>query len=633
MTSPIERQAQQQKTVLLYRNSGIALWVNLIVASLLALVNLRFGAPAVATIGWLCLIVATATARRVLARRFFAAQPADADAGKWRWRYIRATASVAAAWAVGSVLFMWGLSDVARLFTALVLCGMVAGAVPILAPVPAAFRAFALVVALPTAGVLLLQANSVLQWTLFFMTIVFLAAVLTSASFVHRMLGASIRLGLEKAQLLHTLERARGAAEVALEASNLSLWELDLATGRLHLDEWWHRIVGYEPGKRSVSLLELARAIHPDDRRRIGRAAVSAIKSTESANFREEFRVRGAEGRWQWISCRGRVVERGADGKAVRALGTTIDIGQRKAAEAALASSERRYRTMFENASIGIAVTTQDGSIIKANDTMMRMFGYDPQERFQVDSRTLYADPAKREEWLEILRQNGVVHGHEVQFRRRDGGLFFGSLTVNQLDPDHGDAFLVMVEDVTESRLWRETMYNQAHYDWLTNLPNRRLVLDRVNQAMIDARRRGRAAAVLFIDLDNFKEVNDSLGHDAGDQLLREVAARLNAIVRRGDAVCRQGGDEFIVVLTDLDNPQGASAISMKIIEALSGTMRIHERVLTIKASIGISIYPDDAPRDSAEFVKQADAAMYAAKRDGGNRFRYHHDSREKLGV
>src|SRR5690349_11627476 len=157
MTSPIEAQAQLQKTVLLYRNAGIAFWVNLVVASLLALVNLGFGAPAVASVGWVCLIVVASAARKVLARRFFAARRTEADAIKWRRRYIGATASVATAWAVGSVLFMWGLPDVARLFTALVLCGMVAGAVPILAPVPAAFRAFALLIALPTAGVLLFQ--------------------------------------------------------------------------------------------------------------------------------------------------------------------------------------------------------------------------------------------------------------------------------------------------------------------------------------------------------------------------------------------------------------------------------------------------------------------------------------------
>ncbi len=396
MTSPIEAQAQLQQTVLLYRNAGIAFWVNLAVASLLALVNFGFGAPAVATVGWVCLVVAASSARQVLARRFFAARRTEADAIKWRRRYIGATASVATAWAVGSVLFMWGLPDVARLFTALVLCGMVAGAVSILAPVPAAFRAFAVLIALPTAGVLLLQANSPLQWALALMTIVFLVGVLASASFVHRMLGSSIRLGLEKAQLLHKLERARGAAEVALAASNLSLWELDLTSGRLHLDEHWHRIVGSEPGKRAVSLFGLARAIHPEDRRRIPRAALDAVKSTEPAGFREEFRVRAADGGWHWITCRGKVVERGDDGKALRALGTTIDIGQRKAAEAALASSEHRYRTMFENALIGIAVTTLDGTIIKANDTMLRMFGYDPKDRFQLDSRALYADPAKR---------------------------------------------------------------------------------------------------------------------------------------------------------------------------------------------------------------------------------------------
>jgi diguanylate cyclase (GGDEF)-like protein/PAS domain S-box-containing protein len=632
MAKAIEAQAQQHKTVLLYCNAGIALWVNLVIASLLAFVNLWFGAPAVATIAWLALIVVASAARRVLALRFFAAQPNEADAIKWRRRYIAATACVAIAWAAGSVLFMWGLPDIARLFTALVLCGMVSGAVPILAPVPAAFRTFALLVALPTAGVLLLQANSALRWAPAFVTIVFLIAVLASAGFVHRALDASIRLGLEKAQLLGKLERARGAAEAALEASNLSLWEFDLTAGRLHLDEHWHQIVGSEPAQRIVSVFGLARAIHPEDRRRVGDAAVAAIKGQATA-FREDFRVRMADGGWQWVACRGKVVERGTDGRALRALGTTIEISRRKAAEEALASSERRYRTMFQNAPIGIAVTAPDGTIIRANDTLIRMFGYDPKERSRINSRSVYADPATRDEWLQMLRQNGAVRGFEVEFKRRDGDRFFGSLTVNPLDPERADAFLVMVEDVTESRLWREKMYHQAHYDWLTNLPNRRLLLDRVNQAMVGARQHGRAAAVLFVDLDGFKQVNDSLGHDVGDELLREVAQRLMGIVRRGDAVCRQGGDEFVVVLTDLQTPRDASAIADKIIGALRAPMRIREHALTIAASIGISAYPDDAPRDAADLVKKADEAMYAAKQHGANQYRWHDKSDHKSGA
>jgi diguanylate cyclase (GGDEF)-like protein len=213
------------------------------------------------------------------------------------------------------------------------------------------------------------------------------------------------------------------------------------------------------------------------------------------------------------------------------------------------------------------------------------------------------------------------VHGDEAQFRRRDGTQFFGSLSVDQVRQDSGVFLLVMLEDITQRRAWREKIYHQAHYDALTDLPNRRLMLDRVNQAMDDAQRRQRWAAVLFLDLDCFKQVNDSLGHDVGDRLLKEVAARLKAVVRRGDTICRHGGDEFVVVLTDLDHPQDASAIAVKILEALRLPIAVDQNRLTATTSIGIGVYPDGSTPDANELVKKADEAMYAAKQDGGNRY------------
>jgi diguanylate cyclase (GGDEF)-like protein len=191
---------------------------------------------------------------------------------------------------------------------------------------------------------------------------------------------------------------------------------------------------------------------------------------------------------------------------------------------------------------------------------------------------------------------------------------------------------LGQIEDITERRLWREQMFHQAYYDPLTDLPNRRLLLDRVNQALADAHRHRRSTAILFLDLDHFKEINDSLGHDAGDQLLKEVAERLKRCVRRGDTVSRQGGDEFVIVLADMEQPQDASIISRKILEALGVPIRIKDDVLTVTTSIGISVYPSDATGDGYELIKKADEAMYMAKQEGRNRYRYYHETVDVLG-
>jgi len=213
--SAIEAEAQRLKTVLLYRNAGIAQSVNIVNGTLLAYVNFTLHTPAGLAAVWWFLIVAIAVGRYFLARRFFASDPDAAASMAWRQRYLLATALAAAAWAAGTVIFMWNAPDGARLFTGLVLSGMVAGAVPILAPVKVVFRIFALLLILPMSVAILLQANTPLHWAFGFMTLVYLAAMLASAQYLHETLDVSIRLGLEKQSLVENLDRARRDAEAA----------------------------------------------------------------------------------------------------------------------------------------------------------------------------------------------------------------------------------------------------------------------------------------------------------------------------------------------------------------------------------------------------------------------------------
>ncbi len=216
----IETEARRQKTALLYRNAGIAQAVNIVNGSLLAYVHVGLGAPPAAGWIWWAVVVVIALGRYGLALRFTSADPDALSSPVWRRRYLVATTLAAAAWGCGSVLFMWDAPDAARLFTGLVMSGMVAGAVPVLSPVPAAFRIFAAAVTLPMAFVLLLQTQSALHWAFGIMVVVFLAAVLVSARYLHETLDASIRLGLEKSQLVASLERARDAAEAANRAKS-----------------------------------------------------------------------------------------------------------------------------------------------------------------------------------------------------------------------------------------------------------------------------------------------------------------------------------------------------------------------------------------------------------------------------
>jgi diguanylate cyclase (GGDEF)-like protein/PAS domain S-box-containing protein len=755
--SVIEAETRRQKTALLYRGAGIALSVHVVNASLLAYVNATLYGSAATAFAWWGLVIAAAATRYLLAQRYYAAQPDATAAAPWQRRYIGFTAVLAAAWGSAAYLFMWDAPDSERLFSGLVLSGMVAGAVPLLAPVPAAFRTCALLIGAPLAAVMLLQADSALHWAFGSMAVVFVGAMLASAHYLHETLDASIRLGLEKGGLLDKLERAHRTAEAALEASSLCLWDFDIASGRVYLDENWPRIAGGEAGERVALIADLATLMHPDDHDRMARAAMDTIKGT-TPSYREDIRIRSASGEWKWITCRGKVIERDASGWALRAVGTNLDITKRKAAELAMAASEQRYRALFENAPIGIALTTPDGSLIAANEAMSRMFACDRQYLTRINAASLYADPAQREAALALFARNGAVQGYEVRLRRRDGTLFDGSLTANQLDPDQGGILVSMwqdiserkraqtelqesearfrdivdyspigmsiasvdgrlvranralcamlgyesgeleratlwqithaddlaaseshfnelisgkvrryqvekrylrkdgkpvwvqltssllrqvgdapplvlgqVEDITERRQRRDAMYHQANYDPLTDLPNRRLLIERVNLALADVHNRDRSVAVLYLDLDRFKEINDTLGHDVGDELLNEVASRLKTCVRRGDTVSRLGGDEFVIVLTDLELPQDASLVARKILEALGEAISIQGNRLTVTTSIGISLYPNDGTEDGDELIKNADAAMYAAKRGGRNRYCYHREIRDRV--
>jgi diguanylate cyclase (GGDEF)-like protein len=177
--------------------------------------------------------------------------------------------------------------------------------------------------------------------------------------------------------------------------------------------------------------------------------------------------------------------------------------------------------------------------------------------------------------------------------------------------------------DITALKETEEQIRQLAYYDTLTGLPNRRLLLDRLNHALTQARRFGRSMAVMFLDLDHFKQINDTLGHSVGDELLKQVAQRLTGCVRAGDTIARPGGDEFVIVLTEIGHPLDAARVAEKIIEALSTPVQIDARQVPITTSIGIALFPENDSDDVEELMIKADMAMYAAKEAGRNAYRF----------
>jgi diguanylate cyclase (GGDEF)-like protein/PAS domain S-box-containing protein len=239
---------------------------------------------------------------------------------------------------------------------------------------------------------------------------------------------------------------------------------------------------------------------------------------------------------------------------------------------------------------------------------------------------------------LREAREKGLSAGKQLELDLPQGKLWF-ELSVSRKHPGLGmePRFIVLARDITERKAAEQRIMNLAHYDALTGLPNRVLLADRMKVAIQHAARQSRRLAVLFVDLDRFKPINDSLGHDIGDKLLKAVAVRMQASVRVVDTVSRVGGDEFVVLLSEVDIPDDAARVAEKLISGLSQPYRIDEHELLLTASIGICIYPDNGSQPSI-LLRNADASMYSAKQGGRNRYQFYSDDMtlraiERLGL
>lgn len=303
------------------------------------------------------------------------------------------------------------------------------------------------------------------------------------------------------------------------------------------------------------------------------------------------------------------------------------EIQERKKTEVALRRAEEKYRNIFVQAVEGIYRTREDGRFVEVNPAMAELLGYDsPQEVIEqiVDiSNQLYHNPRDREKLLELIKANGSVTNFECQFKRKGGEIIWASLSARIYKESKKDIFVEgIMQDITERKMCELDLQHKATYDVLTGIPNRFLFFDRLNHAVAQAERYGWSGAVLFIDLDGFKPVNDNHGHSTGDRLLRAVAQRIAQRVRSSDTFARLGGDEFAVILTRISDMGDARMVADTILESIIDPYNFDDLELVIGASIGISVYPKDGTM-SDELVNKADAAMYQAKKQGGGRVEF----------
>jgi len=325
-----------------------------------------------------------------------------------------------------------------------------------------------------------------------------------------------------------------------------------------------------------------------------------------------------------------------------RFIAIARDISEQQQAEERL----QLAASVFSHAREGITITDAHGTIVDVNDAFARITGYSREEALGQNPRFLNSgrqDAAFFAGMWGALVEQGHWSG-EIWNRRKNGEVFAELLTISAVRDLQGNTqqYVALFSDITATKAHQSQLEHIAHFDALTNLPNRMLLADRLQQAMVQAQRRGQQLAVAYLDLDGFKKVNDQHGHDVGDQLLITLATAMKETLREGDTLARMGGDEFVAVLIDLDGIESCWPMLTRLLEAAAAPVQLGDVVLQGSASVGVTFYPQANDMEADQLLRQADQAMYQAKVAGKNRYhifdaaqdsslRLHHESLERI--
>jgi diguanylate cyclase (GGDEF)-like protein/PAS domain S-box-containing protein len=422
----------------------------------------------------------------------------------------------------------------------------------------------------------------------------------------------------------------RNAAEAAVRDSadrlneaqriaQVGSWDLDLVSNKLIWSDEIFRIFEIDPNRFGASYEAFLNAIHPDDREKVNQAYTRSL--TARAPYEIAHRLLMADGRIKWVNERCETFY-DEEGRALRSSGTVQDVTGRRQAEEDL----RLYASVFEHSGEAILISDSTNHILAVNPAFSRMTGYSIEEvqgrnpRLLASGRT---QPKTYQNLWTALKQEGYWQG-EIWDRRKDGSIYPKWVAISAVRgrDEAITHYIASFTDITERKAAEAQISHLAHHDALTGLFNRFSLQDRLEQALAMVSREQRQLAVMFIDMDRFKTINDTLGHAVGDELLVEVARRLRDSVRECDIVARLGGDEFVVVLTEVEHASAAARVADKILRTLGQDYNIGSNVLQSTPSIGLAFYPNDG-EDCVTLMKNADAAMYHAKSQGRNNVQF----------
>lgn len=411
----------------------------------------------------------------------------------------------------------------------------------------------------------------------------------------------------------------------AIEGSGDGVWDWDIVTNKKLFSKRWKQIFGYAEIEPLPTGSDWDDRFHPDDTHYVA-ASMQAYLDGVTSDYSIECRMKCKDGSYKWVMSRGMVVSRDANGQPLRMIGTIGDITERKFVENDL----RIAATAFESQE-AMLVTDANNVILRSNYAFTKMSGYTVDEVIG-KTPSLFGSGRHDAEFFAALwgriHSTGSWHG-EIWNKRKNGVVYPAHITITAVKSDSGSVtnYVSNSIDITLTKAAADEIKTLAFYDPLTKLPNRRLFLDRLNQALVTSVRNHRDGALLFLDMDNFKTLNDTLGHDIGDLLLQQVAERLLSCLRETDSIARIGGDEYVVMLEELSEhaieaAAQAEVIGEKILSALNRPYQLAMHEYQSSVSIGVALFSNHN-QSQEELLKHADIAMYQAKKAGRNALRF----------
>lgn len=435
-------------------------------------------------------------------------------------------------------------------------------------------------------------------------------------------------LQIEIAQRMESEERIK----LALEGTDQGLWDWDIESGLITFDENWVQIMGYPPGEMEFDYGRWERRIHTDSRPVYAEALSDYLEGREKY-FGLEYQINDKSGEWRWIWMRGVCVAYGKQGEPLRMIGTQRDITSLKRTNREIEKRRRYLEGVLVAAPDAIITADIHHRIVEWNQGAEKIFGYSSEEVIGKNIDSLITNSDILEEaagFTSKVIDLGEVSPVETVRYRKDGSAVDVILAGSQvIVGDEPAGAVVVYTDITNRKRMEEQLAQMATHDYLTDLPNRRLFDDRLDIAIANSHRSQKKLAVIMLDLDNFKVVNDTLGHNVGDKLLQAVSERLTSILRKSDTVARMGGDEFILLLPEIAQVEDAAKLAQKILESVRGQYEFEGNEIKVTASIGIALYPDDG-ENNENLMKKADMAMYSAKDKGRDRYQHFQPTTQK---